>query len=408
MLRRIFYATVLLLSALTLSAQDTLQVTVGGTPTDVAYTDIIVVQATNAGKALIFYGSGYTAITTDEDYEVVTSYTTCGLLPFTERTTGRRQAVSQVNVDTILNQAGYALVRVQPVFIPSPTTYATVESYSEVFADKYDCGTLGDLVRGGENIGYGYGVFKDKDRESLRFKTLVPGANVTITPGPNTLTISAAGGGGGGGATDLSNTANASSVTVESSTGDNTVIAAATTAAAGVMTATDKTKLNGIETGATADQTGSEIVTLVNQQLGSTAWQGSGGGSTRAVDTPTAIGAASLKVVRLGGSATTFGGSAAAGYTVTLAASSEALQVDFTGNSTTSNASGELVLAIDNSANSYDRFYIVRITDLSNNSQVDMELRGHTVTQTVAGNVTTLTIANIAGGYPSGFRALLR
>ena len=36
-------------------------------------------------------------------------------------------------------------------------------------------------------------------------------------------------------------------------------------------------KLNGIETGATADQTGAEIVTAINTQLGSTTWQGGGG-----------------------------------------------------------------------------------------------------------------------------------
>jgi len=44
--------------------------------------------------------------------------------------------------------------------------------------------------------------------------------------------------------------------------------AAATTSADGFMAAADKTKLNGIEAGATADQTGAEITALLRNQLG--------------------------------------------------------------------------------------------------------------------------------------------
>jgi hypothetical protein len=51
-------------------------------------------------------------------------------------------------------------------------------------------------------------------------------------------------------ATNLGNTVNATSVTVTSSTGNNTTLPAATTTNAGVFVATDKTKLNGIEAGA--------------------------------------------------------------------------------------------------------------------------------------------------------------
>jgi len=65
------------------------------------------------------------------------------------------------------------------------------------------------------------------------------------------------------GTTNLSNTANGTSLTVESSNGNNTALPAATTSAWGVMTDEDKTKLDGIETSATADQTAAEIRTLV-------------------------------------------------------------------------------------------------------------------------------------------------
>ena len=54
----------------------------------------------------------------------------------------------------------------------------------------------------------------------------------------------------GAGATNLSFSRDGSTVTVESDTGTNTILPGATTSLAGVMIATDKVKLNGIETGA--------------------------------------------------------------------------------------------------------------------------------------------------------------
>ena len=68
-------------------------------------------------------------------------------------------------------------------------------------------------------------------------------------------------GGGGSGSTDLSATANGTSLTIESSSGNNVSLPAATTSAWGVMSDEDKTKLDGIETSATADQTGAQIKT---------------------------------------------------------------------------------------------------------------------------------------------------
>ncbi|VUX45927.1 hypothetical protein DF3PA_170028 [Candidatus Defluviicoccus seviourii] len=54
---------------------------------------------------------------------------------------------------------------------------------------------------------------------------------------------------------------------------------AATIQAAGFLSAADKTKLDGIETFATADMTASEVVDKVNEALGGTSWQTSGGGT---------------------------------------------------------------------------------------------------------------------------------
>jgi hypothetical protein len=81
--------------------------------------------------------------------------------------------------------------------------------------------------------------------------------------------------------TNLSATRNATQVTVNSSTGTAAILAAADASNAGVMTAAMFSKLDGIETGATADMTGAEIVSAINGELGGTGWQsgGTGGGS---------------------------------------------------------------------------------------------------------------------------------
>ncbi len=58
---------------------------------------------------------------------------------------------------------------------------------------------------------------------------------------------------------DLTATANGTSLTVESSSGANVALPAATSSAWGVMSDEDKAKLDGIEASATADQTDAEI-----------------------------------------------------------------------------------------------------------------------------------------------------
>ena len=79
---------------------------------------------------------------------------------------------------------------------------------------------------------------------------IIAGTNVTIDPvgGTGAVTINASGGGAG---TDLGYNAAASSGTVTSSTGTNATIPAATTSLAGLLTSTDKSKLDGIAAGAT-------------------------------------------------------------------------------------------------------------------------------------------------------------
>ena len=65
-------------------------------------------------------------------------------------------------------------------------------------------------------------------------------------------------------ATNLSTTANSTSLTVNSDTGTDASIPAASTSAWGAMTDEDKTKLNGIDTGATANDTDANLKNRAN------------------------------------------------------------------------------------------------------------------------------------------------
>lgn len=69
---------------------------------------------------------------------------------------------------------------------------------------------------------------------------------------------------GGSGATNLAFTRDATTVTVTSDTGTDATLPAATGTDAGVMSAADKTKLNGIATAATANQTDSFLLSRAN------------------------------------------------------------------------------------------------------------------------------------------------
>lgn len=71
----------------------------------------------------------------------------------------------------------------------------------------------------------------------------------------------------GSSVTNLGNTTTATAVTITSSSGTDTTVAAADGSDAGVMTSAMYTKLSGIETAATADQTNAEIETAYNTQV---------------------------------------------------------------------------------------------------------------------------------------------
>ena len=62
-----------------------------------------------------------------------------------------------------------------------------------------------------------------------------------------------------------------------------------------------------------------------------------------------------------------------------------------------------MILRIDNSANSINRRFILQLYDANNNALVDQQLTATVHTQSVAGNITTLTIPGLNGFGATGY-----
>jgi hypothetical protein len=149
------------------------------------------------------------------------------------------------NVSTLTNDAGYT------------TNTGTVTSVGVT------AGT-GITVSGGPITSSGSITVTNAAPDQI--VSLAGGSNVTVTGSYPNFTVAASN-------TNLGYTTAASAGTVTSSTGSNTTIPAATTSIAGLMVSTDKSKLDGIETGAEVN---------VGTNLGS-----SGTGGTRTITSST-------------------------------------------------------------------------------------------------------------------------
>ena len=127
-----------------------------------------------------------------------------------------------------------------------------------------------------------------------------------------------------------------------------------------------------------------------------------GGGGSFAQDTSTVAGVDHTSE-RLGGSATVLTNPAAGEYTLTVQSGAFLNSATIVGDNTTLNGSNEMILRINNSANSIDRRFIVQLYDANNNALVDQQITATVHTQAVAGNITTLTIPGLNGFGATGY-----
>lgn len=107
------------------------------------------------------------------------------------------------------------------------------------------------------------------DLTSLATTLNFTGAGVEATGSTGVKTINIPGGGedGGRGQTNLSiGDRTSTTLEIDSDTGTDAIVPAATDSLAGLMTGTEHQKLGNIETGATRDQTGDEIITLLEAE----------------------------------------------------------------------------------------------------------------------------------------------
>ena len=87
---------------------------------------------------------------------------------------------------------------------PNDNDVLAYDAATQTWRNEPQTGGSGE-VNTASNLGAGAGVFASKVAADLQFKSLVAGANVSITSNATTVTVSATGGGGGGGAVDSVN-----------------------------------------------------------------------------------------------------------------------------------------------------------------------------------------------------------
>jgi len=123
-------------------------------------------------------------------------------------------------------------------------------------------------------------------------------------------------------------------------------------------------------------------------------------------------GVLTANVARVNGAASSIANPTAGEYIITVTANADIQRVDILSDNTTLNPSNELVIKIDNTANSRDRYFTAQILSLIDDAQVNYVATGTTYSQTVVGNITTITFPNMNGfgtfGSGFGYRIMLR
>jgi hypothetical protein len=131
-----------------------------------------------------------------------------------------------------------------------------------------------------------------------------------------------------------------------------------------------------------------------------------GGGSAFERDSLSA-GALTVEAGRLGGSPSALSNPAPGEYTLAAQAGAHLSTLTVYGNNTTLNASQEMTLRVDNSANGFGRRFLVQLYSAAG-ALIDQQLTATVHTQSVSGNITTITIPGLNGFGSAGFYVELR
>lgn len=119
-------------------------------------------------------------------------------------------------------------------------------------------------------------------------------------------------------------------------------------------------------------------------------------------------GAVTVSSFRLGGTATTISTPAAGEYNLVVQSGAFMQTARIFGNNTVLNGSNELIVRVNNSANSLNRTFSVQLYDANNGALVDQQATATNHTQTVSGNITVLTFPGMNGFGATGFYIELR
>ena len=142
-------------------------------------------------------------------------------------------------------------------------TVPTNTTYWQVLANKGATGSTGADGATGATGAAGAAGADGMDGADGVVQSIVAGTNVTVdNTDPANPVVSASG--GGGGATNLDATLSSSNTIITSDTGTDATIPAVDATNAGVMTPTQKTKLDGIATGATANSSDATLLARAN------------------------------------------------------------------------------------------------------------------------------------------------